>query len=154
MTLKEAIEKVEKSMKFPYLCATEHIELRKWYDMLTKVQSQLGKSRTILPRPAVRNDDGKRIKSYWSSDLNTALQEKVYVAARSMDEWHNLDTEDGVYYPEVETAKEEFAEAVADIISLCISVLEVNGFDEEKRNRLFAAVNKKNERCGCFDERD
>ena len=50
--------------------------------------------------------------------------------------------------------EENVTEEIADIITVCISYLNANGYDEKKRSELFAQVNEKNKKRGYFDERN
>ena len=73
----------------------------------------------ILPRPVIRDGNGKLIADHTPRDFYLKLQEEI-----------------------------------ADIITVCISYLNANGYDEEKRSELFAKVNEKNEKRGYFKECD
>ena len=94
-----------------------------------------------FPRP-VKNDGTFLTKHYetfdWFAKLNEELDEAKYNAAAA--------DESGEDY------KENLAEELADLMTCCVSWLDVLGYDEEKRSSLFAKVNEKNEQRGYFDE--
>ena len=94
-----------------------------------------------FPRP-VKNDGTSLTKHYetfdWFAKLNEELDEAKYNAAAA-------DESDEDY-------KENLAEELADLMTCCVSWLDVLGYDEEKRSSLFAKVNEKNEQRGYFDE--
>ena len=86
---------------------------------IAEMESKNETSQNILPRPVVRDGNGKLIKDHTPRDF--------YL--------------------------EDVAEEIADIITVCISYLDANGYDEEKRSELFAKVNEKNEKRGYFEEK-
>lgn len=88
----------------------------------------------ILPRPVVRDGNGKLAKDYSSRDWFLKLQEEIFEA-----------------FVSTKTAR---AEELADVITVCISWLESLGYDEEKRSELFAEANEKNEKRGYFKVSD
>ena len=90
----------------------------------------------ILPRPVVRDGNGKLIKDHTPRDFYLKLQDEIFEAMS------------------VSTFRDEFAEEVTDIITVCISYLNAIDYDEEKRSELFAKVNEKNEKRGYFEEKD
>lgn len=84
----------------------------------------------ILPRPVIRDGNGKLIKDHTPRDFYLHLQEEIFeVMASPM-----------------------FGEEIADIITVCISYMNANGYDEEKRSEIFHRVNEKNEKRGYFEE--
>ena len=145
MTLEEAIKHAEEKADCNSACANEHKQLAEWL-------KELKNARNILPRPVIRYDNGKLVKRYWASDFHAKLQEEIYEAVTAMNNWLDLDTEDGLDDPDVETAKEEFVDEVADIITVCISMLEAKGFDAEKRSEIFRRANERNKKYGYFEE--
>ena len=91
----------------------------------------------ILPRPVMRDGNGKLAKDYSSRDWYLKLQEEIF------------ETVEDSFNQPVKTAEE-----IADVITVCISWLEAFGYDEEKRSELFAKVNEKNKKRGYFKECD
>ena len=90
----------------------------------------------ILPCPVVRDKNGKLIKDHSPRDFYLKLQEEIF-------EVIGLRT--------LYTSRERTAEEIADIITVCISYLNANGYDEKKRSELFAKVNEKNKKRGYFE---
>lgn len=86
----------------------------------------------IFPRPVIRDGNGKLTKDYLPRDWYLKLQEEIFEAMN------------------VSAFKDNCAEEVADIITVCVSWLETLGFDEQARSELFHAVNFKNHRRGYF----
>ena len=123
MTLEEAIKHAEEKAKGCSACANDHRQLAEWLKKLKNVQN-------VLPRPVVRDGNGKLAKNYSSRDWYLKLQEEIFEA-----------------FVSTEKAR---AEEIADVITICISWLEALGYDEEKRSELFASVNEKNEKRGYF----
>ena len=99
--------------------------------------------KNILPRPVVRDGNGKLAKDYTSRDWYLKLQEEIFEVMENV-----TDAETGL------SDKKSIAEEIADVITVCISWLESLGYDEEKRSELFAAVNEKNEKRSYFKEYD
>ena len=127
MTLEEAISHAEEIAKGCSACAIDHRQLAEWLKKLKNVQN-------VLPRPVVRDGNGKLTKDYSSRDWYLKLQEEIFEVA-DMAKLYNKNC----------AAKE-----IADVITVCISWLETLGYDEEKRSELFTAVNMKNEKRGYF----
>ena len=99
-----------------------------------------------FPRP-VKNDGSFPVRIYdtseWFAKLNEELDEVKYNAAAA-DEAEISFLADAY--------REDLAEELADLMTCCVSWLDVLGYDEEKRSKLFTEVNEKNERRGYFDE--
>ena len=93
--------------------------------------------KNILPRPVIRDGNGKLATHYSLRDWYLKLQEEIFEVSESIME---------------DVHAEITAEEIADVITVCISWLESLGYDEEKRSELFAAVNEKNEKRGYFKE--
>lgn len=89
----------------------------------------------ILPRPVIRDGNGKLIKDYSTRDWFLKLQEEIFEV---MEAYYNGGSAKNI------------AEEIADVITVCISLLERCGFDEEKRSEIFQKVNEKNEKRGYF----
>lgn len=87
----------------------------------------------ILPRPVIRDGNGKLIKDHTPKDLYLKLQEEIF----------------GIVWL---VKPNQVIEKIADVITVCISYLNALGYDEEKRSELFAKVNEKNEKRGYFKE--
>ena len=87
-------------------------------------------NKNILPRPVIRDGNGKLAKDYTSRDWFLKLQEEIFEAF-----------EDKEYINHYE---------IADIITVCISYLNAIGYNENGRSEIFAAVNEKNEKRGYF----
>ena len=92
----------------------------------------------ILPRPVIRDGNGKLIKDHTPKDFFMKLQEEF---------WEVMETR---FIPQL---KDRTAEEIADIITVCISYLNANGYDEKARAEIFAKVNAKNEKRGYFKEK-
>ena len=101
-----------------------------------------------FPRP-VKNDGSFPVKLYttseWFAKLNEELDEAKYNAAVA-------DEIKCSFLAEAEEYRANLAEELADLMTCCVSWLDVLGYDEEKRSKLFAEVNEKNEQRGYFDE--
>ena len=94
-------------------------------------------NKNVLPRPVVRDGNGKLVKDYSARDWYLKLQEEIFEVSESIME---------------DVHAEITAEEIADVITVCISWLESFGYDEEKRSEIFAKVNEKNEKRGYFKE--
>lgn len=96
-----------------------------------------------LPRPVIRDGNGKLTKNYSTFDWYLKLQEEIFevmeVEADINRDWNARSYED-------------VAEEIADVITVCTSWLETLGYDEEKRSEIFRRVNEKNEKRGYFKE--
>ena len=99
-----------------------------------------------FPRP-VKNDGNFPVKLYdtseWFAKLNEELDEAKYNAVVADEVESSFLAED---------YRDNLAEELADLMTCCVSWLDVLGYDEEKRSSLFAKVNEKNEQRGYFDE--
>lgn len=115
-------------------------------------------SANILPRPVIRDGNGKLIKDYMTRDFYSKLQKEIFESFKANFEWFLYrEEQEGhirVKPTRANSAKEDFAEKIADIITVCISCLNAIGYDEEKRSELFAKVNEKNEKRGYFEEKE
>jgi len=99
----------------------------------------------ILPRPVVRDGNGKLATDYSPRDWFLKLQEEIFEV---MEVQADIDRDwNGRGYDDV-------AEEIADVITVCISWLESLGYDEKARSELFAKVNEKNEKRDYFKEYD
>ena len=104
----------------------------------------------IMPRPVVRDGNGKLVKEeYDFRDWYLKLQEEFFEMAES-----SAFFQAGIEVQGLNQSYERLAEELADIITVCISYLDYLDYDEKSRSKLFAAVNKKNEKRGYFKESD
>ena len=101
---------------------------------------------SVSPRPVIRDGNGILIKDYTPQDFYLKLQEEISEAMEKMMLYSYGD-----YQVSANIEKEDIAEEIADVITVCISQLEALGFDEEKRSKIFAKVNEKNEKRGYFE---
>ena len=93
-------------------------------------------SKKILPRPLIRDKNGKIILDYTHRDWLLKLHEKIVDISQAVMEESNYET----------------AEELTKLITLCVSWLEYLEFDEEGRFQLFKDINKENEKNGLFIE--
>ena len=122
---------------------------------LQKMIENLNADENILPRPVIRDGNGKLIKDHSPRDFFLKLQEEIFESFKANFEWFLYrDGRLPLKMTSANSAKENFAEEIADVITVCISYLNANGYDEEKRSELFEKVNEKNEKRGYFKEVD
>ena len=93
----------------------------------------------ILPRPVIRDGNGKLIKNHTPRDFYLKLQEEIFEVFEATESGRDDEFD------------ELCAEEIADIITVCVSQLEALGFDEKKRSEIFRRVNEKNEKRGYFE---
>lgn len=96
----------------------------------------------ILPRPVIRDGNGKFTRLYSTRDWFLKLQEEIFEVFEAMESGRDDEFD------------ELCAEELADVITVCTSWLETLGYDEEKRSEIFRKVNEKNEKRGYFKETD
>lgn len=101
-----------------------------------------GKKEKILPRPVIRDGNGKLIKHHTPKDFYMKLQEEIFEVMEAAAEGTDDEFD------------ESLAEEIADVITVCISYLNALGYDEEKCSEIFRRVNEKNEKRGYFKESD
>ena len=118
---------------------------REDHQKLLHLQNGKISSANILPRPVIRDGNGKLSKDHTPRDFYLKLQEEIFEV---------MEAQAYFDYESTTAAEEDVAEEIADIITVCISYLNANGYDEEKRSELFAKVNEKNEKRGYFEEAD
>lgn len=127
---------------------------KEWVWLLSKCEGnaaeEIAEFEKILPRPVVRDGNGKLIKDHTPRDFYMKLQEEIFESFKENFEWfwYKHIGKDSREF----SAREHFAEEVADVITVCISYLEAIGYDENKRSEIFAKVNEKNEKRGYFKE--
>lgn len=129
-------------------------ELQSLYDAMLAI-IDTAKIKNILPRPVIRDGNGKFTKDYSTRDWLLKLQEEIFEVISAYDkafEMANMLDED-IDEPD-NGHLNKTAEGIADIITVWISWLESLGYDEKKRSELFAKVNEKNKKRGYFRETD
>ena len=99
-------------------------------------------SEKVLPHPVICDGNGKLTKNYSTREWFIKIAEELLEAQAA-------DTESIV---RDDFSNNNLAEELADVITVCISMLNAIGYDEEQRSGLFAAVNTKNEKRGYFIE--
>lgn len=104
----------------------------------------------FLPRPCVRGGNGEIIKGYAKKGFFLKLQEEIFDMIDNIFR-NDFECELGKAYS---STKDEVAEKIANIITVCISYLNAIGYDEKERSELFAKVNEKNEKRGYFKGAD
>ena len=133
----------EKEFTLKNMTDEERTSLLNWYRGARRKTAE-----SILPRPVIRDGNGKLIADHTPRDFYLKLQEELFesvdVIFRNAFEW-----ELGKSYTATD---DEVAEEIANIITVCISYLNARGYDEKKRSEIFAKVNEKNERRGYFKE--
>ena len=93
-----------------------------------------------LPRPVIRDGNGKLIRDYTPRDFYLKLQEEIFEVMEAEG-----NGKDDVF-------DKHFGEEIADVSTVCISQLEALGYNENVRSGLFRRVNEKNEKRGYFKE--
>lgn len=137
----------EKEFTLKDMTDEERISFLNWYQGTRRKTAE-----NILPRPVVRDGNGKLIKNHTARDFYLKLQEETFEAVEALRDWKESANDNGDYDPQTIDTKEFFAQEVTDIITVCISMLEANGIDEKQRSEMFAEVNTKNEKRGYFKE--
>ena len=120
---------------------------------LQKMIENLNADENILPRPVIRDGNGKLIKDQTPREFYLKLQEEIF-EVMEQNFWFKSILADEGYSAGANCQKKFVAEEIADVITVCTSWLEVLGYDEKKRSELFAKVNEKNEERGYFKETD
>lgn len=134
----EAVEEIIADLYFINIDVFDNTSIRMRSDIMEhckKISAVLKEDNfeNILPRPVIRDRDKKLIKNQTEKEFIMKLQEEI------------KEVEDS-------GTNEETAEEIADIITVCISYLNKLGYDENKRSKLFAKVNEKNEKRGYFKD--
>lgn len=107
----------------------------------------------ILPRPFIRERNsynpkfnGKKFNFYSPDAFALRLIKEIIPMTNSF----NAFKINGEF-----CFLDDTVETLANIIALCLTELESLGYDENKRSKLFAKVNEKNEKLGYFvDEKN
>ena len=105
----------------------------------------------ILPLPVKKNKFGNRVADISTTDYYRQIEEEVLEAheyAAIANYLLELEGDADV----VGDWENDEAEELVDIITCCITRLDILGFDENKRQELFHAVNEKNRKRGYFDD--
>lgn len=97
-----------------------------------------------FPRPLVRDEYGKPYKNYHPRDFFFDLELEYHEMKQAMSDWMWSKKDGGENSDEAMENKEVFAEKVADMITTCITLLDVYGYDESARSALFARLNAEN----------
>ena len=143
----EAVNEIIADLYFINIDAFDNTSIRMRSDIMErckKISAVLKEDNfeKILPRPVIRDGNGKFTKNYSTRDWFMKLQEEIFEVMETI-----ADGKDDIY-------DEYIAEEIADIITVCISYLNALGYDEEKRSEIFRKVNEKNEKRGYFKETD
>ena len=81
------------------------------------------------------------------------LAQKVLNAHRAATKYDFAVTEfEGFTYAELEELNINELHALVEIIKLCVARLEHLGYDEDKRQEMYQAVNEKNRKRGYFED--
>ena len=103
----------------------------------------------MLPLPVKKNKFGKSVADIPTTDYYRQIAEEVleaHVAAKNAELVKRMTDEGCGQCAEFVLCNE--AEELADIITCCVTRLEIIGYDESKRAKLYAAVNDKNRKRG------
>ena len=106
----------------------------------------------VLPLPVKSNKFGQSVKAISVTDYYRQISEEVleaHHAAKNAELVKRMTDEGCGQCAEFVLCNE--AEELADIITCCITRLEIIGYDESKRAKLYAAVNDKNKKRGYFE---
>ena len=95
----------------------------------------------ILPLPVKKNKFDKSVKDLSVTEYYRQIEEEVLEAFK-----------EAVLSENSKVHGQNEAEELVDIITTCITRLEIIGCDENKRQELYAAVNEKNKKRGYFEE--
>ena len=114
-------------------------EVDKINTLIAEMEAKNKLNKNILPRPVVCDGKGKLTKNYSSRDWYLKLLEEVSEVYRAY------------ILQSVNCGKvSDIDEALADVVTVCISWFENIGVDEKARSEIFARVNEKNEKRGYF----
>lgn len=106
------------------------------------------KNAGCLPKPCKYDFDGKACKNYSLDDWFDKIGEELFEAHSQAVLYDYTKHEKFASF-----RKDDLAEELADIITVCTSFLDALGYDENARSRIFKLVNMKNKRRGYFGER-
>lgn len=109
----------------------------------------------MLPLPVKKNKFGQFFKDIPVTDFYRQVCEEVleaHNAAKNAELVKHM-TDEGMDVEKVtEFAEVNEPEELADIITCCVTRLEIIGYDESARLKLFDAVNNKNRKRGYLEE--
>lgn len=105
----------------------------------------------ILPLPVKKNRFGENVANISTANYYRQIVEE---ALEAHEEAVIFDHENELCFePNI---SDEFwnaeAEELVDIITCCITRLNILGYDEDARQKLYQAVNEKNRKRGYFDD--
>ena len=115
----------------------------------------------IVPLPVKKDKIGRRVAGISLIEFYRQIREEMsnaYANATNKDALETfkkcgaLIVEKGTFEGMVETEEVAEAEKLANIITYCITRLEIIGYDENKRQELYQMVNEKNCERGYFDD--
>ena len=107
----------------------------------------------ILPLPVKKNKFGNRVADISITDYYRQISEEVLEAHNAANNWAVIKIlrDDGCgQCAELIPCNEP--EELVDIITCCITRLDILGFDENTRQELFHAVNEKNRKRGYLED--
>lgn len=104
-----------------------------------------------LPVPVKKDKHGVLVADYSYRDWFAKIAEEVFEAhAEAKEERTYSPTNDGsidVYRENIPRTAEE----LADVITVCVSFLDVLGYDEKERGDLYRKINQKNLQRGYLE---
>ena len=106
----------------------------------------------ILPLPVKKNKFGQRVADVSVDEYYRQIAEEVLEAHNAANNWHIVKIlhHNGCgQCAELLDCNEP--EELADIIAACITRLDILGYNEDKRQKLYQAVNDKNKLRGYFE---
>ncbi len=108
----------------------------------------------ILPLPVKKNKFGERVADISSEKYYRQVTEEVMEAygASIIADIKKIMSDEGCGQCAEYVGEDNEAEELADIITCCITRLEILGYDEEERQELYKAVNEKNRKRGYLEE--
>ena len=107
----------------------------------------------IFPLPVKSNKNGTLVKELTATEYYRQISEEVleaYKAANNAEVLKIMHTNGCGQCAEFIIDNE--AEELVDIITCCITRLELLGYDEDERQKLYQAVNEKNRKRGYFED--
>ena len=101
------------------------------------------------PQPCTRFRDAGTVE--WIAKLNEETNEAIQEAYIIWQhEQSNKEFPCEAMNEVIRDARERLAMELTDVIHVCVSWLDAEGWDEEARGDLHRLVNEKNKRCGYF----
>ena len=108
----------------------------------------------ILPLPVKKNKLGQKVADLSTTEYYRQIEEEVleaYENAVMYETARRIATEVCNTYLG-EYGRSDEAEELVDVITTCITRLEIIGYDEIKRQELYQAVNEKNRKRDYFED--